>query len=650
MRKWLLFFLFPFPALAQDSTYTLEGISVQGYLNRQTLLKTPASAAILDSTQLKYQPSWVPLLNTVPGIRMEERSPGSYRLSIRGSLLRSPYGVRNVKVYLDEYPLTDAGGNTYLNAISMRSVQRVELLKGPDGSLFGANSGGVMLIRPGDTSGAVQAGIGGGSYGLFQQHISASQPLGKHKLHLSQSFQRSDGYRQNTKTEHLYLHLADHWQYNQNNHLQALVFYSAPSYRTPGGLTLAQFEADPKQARANAISQKAGIYNKMLFGGITHQARIAGSLQHMISVYASTVDFRNPFLTNYEVRKENTYGMRTYFTLRDRSEHWEYNAGLEWQQTAANIHNYDNNAGERGNLQAYNDILSDQHFFFTRFRGELWKQLVIEGAVSLNYYSYHFRDTTQFKQRFDPQWMPRLALNYLVTPFLSVRASVSRGYSAPTTAEIRPADNRIYRDLQAENGWNYEAGIRLVMRDRRFQADASVFHYRLQDAIVRRLNDNGTEYFVNAGGTKQTGVESILSLRITGGLLVSNSFTLSLFRFEDHKEFNGNKLTGVPEHIVVTNVTCQMPLSFYLFAQHNYTGKLPLNDANTAYADAYHLVLAKAGWRMKWLEIYAGVDNLLNQRYSLGNDINAFGNRYYNPALARNYFAGILVTFRGSSQ
>ena len=42
---------------------------------------------------------------------MEERSPGSYRLSIRGSLLRSPFGVRNVKLYLDDFIFTDAGGN-----------------------------------------------------------------------------------------------------------------------------------------------------------------------------------------------------------------------------------------------------------------------------------------------------------------------------------------------------------------------------------------------------------------------------------------------------------------------------------------------------------------------------------------------------------
>ena len=57
---------------------------------------------------------------------------------------------------------------------------------------------------------------------------------------------------------------------------------------------------------------------------------------------------------------------------------------------------------------------------------------------------------------------------------------------------------------------------------------------------------------------------------------------------------------------------------------------------------------AKAGWQhvfMKTrLELYGGVDNILNEKYSLGDDLNAVGNRYYNPAPLRNYFVGLKVT------
>ena len=59
------------------------------------------------------QQSLVRPLNLTPGIRFEERAGSSYRVSIRGSSLRSPFGIRNVKIYWNGIPFTDPGGNTF---------------------------------------------------------------------------------------------------------------------------------------------------------------------------------------------------------------------------------------------------------------------------------------------------------------------------------------------------------------------------------------------------------------------------------------------------------------------------------------------------------------------------------------------------------
>ena len=88
----------------------------------------------------------------------------------------------------------------------------------------------------------------------------------------------------------------------------------------------------------------------------------------------------------------------------------------------------------------------------------------------------------------------------------------------------------------------------------------------------------------------------------------------------------------------------------YLRGTYNFTDKIPLNDANTVYADAYHLVSLKAGYRVPFsdkveMEIFIGMDNALNQKYSLGNDLNAFGERFYQPAPERNYFGGLKMRF-----
>ena len=60
--------------------------------------------------------------------------------------------------------------------------------------------------------------------------------------------------------------------------------------------------------------------------------------------------------------------------------------------------------------------------------------------------------------------------------------------------------------------------------------------------------------------------------------------------------------------------------------------KIYLNDANSAVAEAYQLLGARLGYRTTLkrkykINLYAGADNLLDQDYSLGNDINAAANR-----------------------
>lgn len=126
-----------------DSIRQLKEVVIKAHFTEQPVLRLTTSVGVLSATDLEktLNQTLLPAMNSVAGVRMEERSPGSYRLSLRGSLLRSPFGVRNVKVYFDEVPLTDAGGNTYLNSLAPSSMESINILKGPDGSIFGANSG-----------------------------------------------------------------------------------------------------------------------------------------------------------------------------------------------------------------------------------------------------------------------------------------------------------------------------------------------------------------------------------------------------------------------------------------------------------------------------------------------------------------------------
>ncbi|HWZ15628.1 MAG TPA: TonB-dependent receptor [Mucilaginibacter sp.] len=657
-----------------DTVKQLQPVTVKGYLSEQPVLSVPASVSVINRQQLNLQPgnSFIPALNTVPGVRAEERSPGSYRLSIRGSLLRSPFGVRDVKIYYDEIPLTDAGGNTYLNAVDFNSIHHIEILKGPDGSLFGANSGGVVLLNPVNLhadSNDVSAGVNGGSYGLVHENTALQNHTGNYQLNLNQAYEGYDGYRQNSAMHRNFIQAVNRWTYNNRDELRILGFYSALNYQTPGGLTLSQYQTDPQLARTatktlpGAITQKSGIDQKMLFSGVVNEFYFNDHLRNVLTVFGTYVDFSNPFITTYNQRYEETYGLRTYFELTGnerRNYNWKVHLGVEWQQTDADINSYGNRQGARDTAQTLDKINTNQHFIFTRYAADFYKRFHLEAALSLNFYDYEFRnifpnaETTFTNRSFTPQLMPRVALSYQLTNNFIWRASVSRGYSTPTIAEIRPTDQTINNTLQAEYGWNYETGFRIRNNDESMFLDASVFYYHLQNAIVPRFNPNETQYYVNSGGTNQPGFELYFTdwiLRqsnsgIIRGLQFNESITLDKFTFSG----TSNQLTGVPEQVIVSSLQLKLPQSLYLFVEHNYTSRIPLNDANTTFAAQYNLLKAKAGWqyalnRKSRLDIYAGADNLLNEKYSLGNDLNAVGNRYYNPAPPRNYYLGFNMIF-----
>lgn len=678
-----LFFLFLFSyinaadirdslQLSDDITVRLSDVEVVGYIQPQIKWQTPTSVGLLNTEELELQSvtSMVPAMNTIPGVRMEERSPGSYRLSIRGSLVRSPYGIRNVKVYYNDFALTDAGGNTYLNVLNVNDMSGVEILKGPDGSLFGANSGGVVFLKSNtNTQSTLNLNVYGGSFGLFGNSFYLARNSGKHFWTIRQSYQRSDGYRDNTDNYRLFLQLSDKWQYNRNNFLEAYLFYSDLDYRTPGGLTEEQYSKDPRQSRPPTATmpgsreQKTRISTRMYFGGIRHKAEFTPYLSHTLSLWGNHVDFDYPFITNYEIRNEYNWGFRTYFTLddsRNKNTDWKpsLNLGFELQRLVTDAYNYDNHAGMKGDIQAYNDIVNLQYFGFLRGRLEWKKRLTVEAAVSLNYNSYHFRDTTNIKNTFPNIWMPHIALNYKISDPVSLRFTFSKGYSNPTTAEIRPSDNTVHKDLHAEQGWNTETGVRMNLMNGRITVDASFFHYLLNDGIVSHVDSTGNTFFVNSGKIKQLGIEAAASWLIVPPntsntffkrVQLSSNYTYSHFKYDRYQakgeDYSGNRVAGVPRTVWINSLTFNFLSDVYLFVQNNFTSRIALNDANSSFADSYNLLSAKLGVNLtkKYLpnHIYIFADNILNEKYSLGNDLNAVGGRYYNAAPTFNFQVGI---------
>ncbi|MDO5607924.1 MAG: TonB-dependent receptor [Capnocytophaga sp.] len=654
----------------------LEPVEITAYFNRQPIVGLTASGQVISKQNIDIQQttSLLSALNTVAGLRMEERSPGSYRMAMRGSLIRSPFGIRNVKIYIDEFPLTDAGGNTYLNLLDPASISSIYVLKGADGSLYGANSGGVIRIQPNGfdvSSNQNSLLLQGGSFGLFQEQLSLQRTINdNYSFSVDQSFIHSDGYRANADLSKKTFQTAHKWQYSPRNELRFLALYTDLNYRTPGGLTESQRKENPRMARPDAVKQQAGIYNKTFFGGIAHDARITHKLSHTVSISGSYTDFENPFITNYEFRKEENIGVRTYFSYSGtigEQHQWQMQLGFEGQRGWYKINNYDNGQGAATTPQAMTDLQNIHTSIFYRIMVQLHKRWTIEASLGLNKaktgYHQHYPaiPIPRSDISFEAALMPRVAASYLLGEGFAVRTSVSKGYSPPTIAEVRSSDTTINTGLRPETGINYEIGMRLQTSDRRFIADLSFYHYTMNDGIVRHLHDNGAEYYVNAGEMKQRGIETSLWAyllpihddRLVRTLKLQSSVSYHHYRFGNYQpngnDYTHNKITAVPDWVWTNTLRIAFAKQIGVNISHLYTSSMPLNDANTVFADKFHLIQLKTTWdiaisKRKKIQFFVGIDNLADEQYSLGNDINAFANRFFNPAPARNFYAGAKIS------
>ena len=130
------------------SVLNLAAVTVSAFDSERPLIQQAASISRLSERDLFRfnENSPVQAFNQKAGIRIEERAPASYRISIRGSSLRSPFGVRNVKVYWNEVPFTSPDGTTALNLLDLSNIKTAEVIKGPSGSVYGAGNGGAISL------------------------------------------------------------------------------------------------------------------------------------------------------------------------------------------------------------------------------------------------------------------------------------------------------------------------------------------------------------------------------------------------------------------------------------------------------------------------------------------------------------------------
>jgi iron complex outermembrane receptor protein len=269
------------------------------------------------------------------------------------------------------------------------------------------------------------------------------------------------------------------------------------------------------------------------------------------------------------------------------------------------------------------------------------------------------------RRHFPAIFSPRLGINYAPSPRLALFASAGHGFSMPSPEETLLPEGEINRDIQPEQGMQYETGIRLNLFKGVTRLEATLYRIDLRNLLVTKRITEDIFTGINAGRTRHSGLELMLQQQLfrqrsfPGSLQLNASYTLSENRFVDFEEeginYNDKQLPGIPAAMAQATLLWQPTRSWMLELQLQQVGKQFIDDANSVVNDAYLLTGIKATRHLHLrttgrATLYAGINNLSNSRYAPMLTVNAvaFGNnepRYYYPGRPRHLYAGIRWSF-----
>lgn len=139
-------------ARSPEDDGALEEVVVSAQRRSERLIDTPMSIGVLSGDALDQSSvrGVTDVLNQVGGVSLIETQPGSVQIAVRGVLSNSAAGTSTVGYYMDEVPFAFIN-TAELPDTNAFDLSRVEVLRGPQGTLYGANAlSGVVRVLTND--------------------------------------------------------------------------------------------------------------------------------------------------------------------------------------------------------------------------------------------------------------------------------------------------------------------------------------------------------------------------------------------------------------------------------------------------------------------------------------------------------------------
>lgn len=662
----------------QDTTSLsgrIDEITVTAFHSPYNLFNIPGPVNLISQAGLEAGSAFTPVeaLNQVPGIFMHHGTLNTNRLTIRGIGSRTPYATNKIKAYFGEIPLTSGDGETTLEDLENPAIQRVEIIKGPSSSLYGAGLGGTILFHPKRVQrDFVQHQLTAASFNAWKNTLSAGINHKNLNIFALGSVLNSQGFRENNATNRANVLLRSEYAISKRANLSALIQVTKMKGFIPSSLDFPTFQDTPQKAAANWKGIEG--YEAYTKGQMGLSLDVFPGALNKISI-AAFGSFRNADeLRPFNLLEEHSdyMGWRGYYqkTMGGETIRITLTSGIEFFREKYNWSTWSNEIPD--NALSDNREKRSYENLFIQMESDFNQQLFLSAGINGNLTRFYYTDNLpengdQSGNRFyQPVLSPRVGLSYKVSNALSLFGNASHGFSTPSFEETLLPEGQINPNIKPESGWSVEAGIRADWNER-IRATISYYRIYIKNLLVARRTGEDAYVGVNAGKSLHPGLESeirwsVLPAGVFPSLILSGNATLANYRFldftDDGNDYSGNLLPGTTRTTWLLAGDFSPAKNFGIRAWHRFTGKMPVNDANAEFTDPYgltNLELKYTGTTDAFsIKIKAGVQNIFDVQHAAMLAVNApaFGAalpRYYYPGNPRNYFVSILIGWRGLS-
>jgi pesticin/yersiniabactin receptor len=542
---------------------------------------------------------------TVAGLVFRPRGNRAYdNVTLRGQSSVDFYEPK-VQVYIDGFIQDQATFGTLLPS----SVKQVEVLYGPQGTLYGSGAvGGVIDVVTLTPQESPTASFNTRQSNLVEEYsVSASTDI-----HRGWSADVS-GIRQDIDGEYKDEITGSRLGDATNKTYRARVYYDSAD--SPWSVRLETSGANIKSTEEQYVPL-AQLQQRIAYPVENHYT--LDSYQYGLTIVYDLGDITLTSLTSYQDRnlKRTVFGSyspedqnTTTQELRlssdpDASEEWSYTMGVYYESVDFDF------ARPAYEMYSHQDIETLALF------GELTWQFtdalsVIAGArAEERKVKANGASGALYEQEDDDfsAVSPALTLGYQLNDATRIYSLYSSGYKPGGYTRLLTPENASF-SYDSENVDNIEAGIKHIFLNNRAQIDLAAYWTRNDDYQLY-VGVTPNQYLQNVGKAESRGLDLNIRWMITEAINASLGYAWNRTEFTDYDnpltpglDLQGNKLPYTPEQALNLSVTYRVDLpgqwgSITSGLHANYIDKMYFDETNTIGEDAFTLYNLTVDWQL----------------------------------------------------